>query len=124
MAGILSNESGTYDVYVRPFTPAAPSARSEVAGFKSGGAGPHLAAGRQGVVLPGSGLPDDGAWISREQGISGRHAAALVHRSVEVLTAGWDLSPDGKRFLFVAPPGIGRTIPFTVVLNWAAGLKK
>jgi hypothetical protein len=40
------------------------------------------------------------------------------------LTSGWDLSPDGKRFLFAAPPGSGRTIPFTVVLNWAAGLKK
>jgi hypothetical protein len=36
----------------------------------------------------------------------------------------WDLSPDGKRFLFAAPPGGGRVIPFTVVLNWAAGLKK
>ena len=35
----------------------------------------------------------------------------------------WDISPDGKRFLFVAPRTAGRTIPFTVVLNWAAGLK-
>jgi hypothetical protein len=40
------------------------------------------------------------------------------------LSSGWDLSPDGKRFLFVAPPNNVRTIPFTVVLNWAAGLKK
>jgi hypothetical protein len=40
------------------------------------------------------------------------------------LVAGWDISPDGKRFLFIAPPNTGRTIPFTVVLNWAAGLKK
>jgi hypothetical protein len=40
------------------------------------------------------------------------------------LYEGWDLSPDGKRFLFVAPPGAGHTIPFTVVLNWAAGLTK
>jgi hypothetical protein len=36
----------------------------------------------------------------------------------------WDVSPDGKRFLFAAPPSAGRSIPFTVVLNWAAGLKK
>jgi hypothetical protein len=41
-----------------------------------------------------------------------------------VLHEGWDLSPDGKRFLFAAPPGGTRTIPFTVVLNWQAGLKK
>jgi hypothetical protein len=37
--------------------------------------------------------------------------------------AGWDVAPDG-RFLFAAPPGSDRVIPFTVVLNWAAGLKK
>ena len=37
---------------------------------------------------------------------------------------GWDLSPDGKRFLFAAPPNTGHVIPFTVVLNWAADLKK
>ena len=38
--------------------------------------------------------------------------------------AGWDLAPDAKRFLFIAAPGGGRTVPFTVVLNWAAALKK
>ena len=40
------------------------------------------------------------------------------------LTAGWDLAPEGKRFLFVGSPNAGYTTPFTVVLNWAAGLKK
>ncbi|HWS98118.1 MAG TPA: hypothetical protein VN620_16765, partial [Candidatus Methylomirabilis sp.] len=38
--------------------------------------------------------------------------------------ASYDISPDGKRFLFLAAPGQGHVIPFTVVLNWAAGLKK
>jgi len=38
--------------------------------------------------------------------------------------SGWDLSPDGKRFLLPAPPNSGRVIPFTVIVNWAAGLKK
>jgi len=37
---------------------------------------------------------------------------------------GWDVAPDGKRFLLVASPNGGRTAPFTVVLNWQAGLKK
>jgi hypothetical protein len=40
------------------------------------------------------------------------------------LTTSWDLSPDGKRFLFAAPPNTGRVIPFTVIVNWAASLKK
>jgi hypothetical protein len=36
----------------------------------------------------------------------------------------WDVAPDGKRFLFPVPaPGQDAT-PFTVVLNWQAGLKK
>jgi len=37
---------------------------------------------------------------------------------------GWDIDPSGKRFVMAAPPGTARAIPFTVVLNWAAGLKK
>jgi hypothetical protein len=36
------------------------------------------------------------------------------------LSISWDLSPDGKHFLFVAPPNTGRVVPFTVILNWAA----
>jgi Tol biopolymer transport system component len=35
----------------------------------------------------------------------------------------WSPSPDGKRFLFVAPT-TQEGVPFTVVLNWQAGLKK
>jgi len=38
--------------------------------------------------------------------------------------AGWDLAPDGKRFLFVAPPNGAGAAPFEVVLNWATALKK
>ena len=41
-----------------------------------------------------------------------------------VLDYGWDVAPDGKRFLLLATPGDGRTIPFTVMINWAAALKK
>jgi hypothetical protein len=37
---------------------------------------------------------------------------------------GWDLAPDGKRFLFITPPSGARAAPFTVVLNWATALKK
>jgi len=39
-------------------------------------------------------------------------------------TLGWDLAPDGKRFLFVASPNGARAAPFEVVLNWATALKK
>jgi hypothetical protein len=38
----------------------------------------------------------------------------------------WDVSSDGKRFLMAAPAGANSSAPapFTVVLNWQAGLKK
>jgi hypothetical protein len=35
----------------------------------------------------------------------------------------WAPSPDGKRFLFLVPEN-QEVAPFTVVLNWQAGLKK
>jgi hypothetical protein len=39
-------------------------------------------------------------------------------------TFGWALSLKGDRFLFVEEPGGSHTIPFTMKLNWAAGLKQ
>ena len=35
-----------------------------------------------------------------------------------------DVTADGKRFLLVTPVGPSASAPFTVVLNWMAGLKK
>ena len=35
-----------------------------------------------------------------------------------------DMAADGKRFLLVTPVGPSASAPFTVVLNWTAGLKK
>ena len=35
----------------------------------------------------------------------------------------WAPSPDGKRFLFLVPDPQGE-VPFTIVLNWQAALKK
>jgi Tol biopolymer transport system component len=36
----------------------------------------------------------------------------------------WDVTPDGKRFLFTAPMAQSAQAPFTVVLNWQAVLRK
>ena len=35
----------------------------------------------------------------------------------------WDLTPDGNRFLFLAPAEQATQAQFMVVLNWQAGLK-
>ena len=41
-----------------------------------------------------------------------------------VVASGFDFTADGKQFLIAAQQGAGTPAPFTVVLNWRAGLKK
>jgi hypothetical protein len=36
----------------------------------------------------------------------------------------WDVDPDGSRFLFATSATETSKMPFTVILNWQAGLKK
>jgi len=36
----------------------------------------------------------------------------------------WDVTPDGKRFLFWKPPATVEDSPITVVMNWWAELGK
>ena len=53
--------------------------------------------------------------------------AGTSHRMITApppMATGWAIAPDDKRFVFTAPVNGGRTAPFTVILNWAAGLKK
>jgi hypothetical protein len=47
-----------------------------------------------------------------------------VFNAPSLANSGWDLAPDGKRFLCIASANGARAAPFTVVLNWQAGLKK
>ena len=37
---------------------------------------------------------------------------------------GWDVTPDGKRFLMIKPPAISSTGQVTVVLNWFEELRR
>jgi len=38
--------------------------------------------------------------------------------------SGFDVSPDGKRFLLVVPLEQAANPPMTVVVNWHAGVKR
>lgn len=62
--------------------------------------------------------------IETSKGFQAGTPRRLLTGPLGAANIGWDLSPDGKRLLFTTPSNAGRTIPFTVVLNWAAGLKK
>jgi hypothetical protein len=60
--------------------------------------------------------------VTTDGGFHAGSPRSLSVVSTLAYNVGWGLSGDGKKFLFVAPPN--RIIPFTVILNWAAGLKK
>jgi Tol biopolymer transport system component/predicted Ser/Thr protein kinase len=121
-----SQESGNPEIYVRPFSPDAEGSGSS---------------GAKWMVSKGGGLfprwRDDGKEILYAAFV-GQMAAVEVNTSKgfdfgvprrlavapPVLGVGWTMTGDAKRFLFVAPPRAGEATPFTVVLNWQAGLKK
>jgi hypothetical protein len=48
--------------------------------------------------------------------------AQIAHNAVASQVFGWDVAPDGKRFLI--DTATTSTEPVTVVLNWTAELKK
>ena len=120
----VSNESGRNEVYVRSFS--------------LNSAGTAVEAGGKWLVSNGPG--NDPTWRSDGRELYYRAGQKLM--AVEIATspvfragkpqplglvipqgAGWDATGDGKRFL-VAAPKSSRPEPYTVVLNWQAGLKK
>ena len=121
-----SDESGTFESYVRPFTPEAPAGTgAKWLVSKGGGALPlwrpdgkelfYLALTNQVMAVD----------IDTSKGFqAGTPRRMFTSPVLTGPTVRWDVSPDGKRFLFAAPPSASHVIPFTVVLNWAAGLRK
>ncbi len=122
----MSNESGNYEVYVRPFIPNASEDLPAV--------------GTQRMISRDGGLYPQWRHDSKELYYSTpNRAVAAVEIPVspdlhagepEILfqvptgIGGWDVSRDGKHFLFVVMTDQGTSPPFNVVLNWQAGLKK
>ena len=120
-----SNESGIFESYVRPFTPEAPAGTgAKWLVSKGGGVRPIWRPDGKElfyITLANQVMAVD---IDTSKGFQAGTPRRRFANPPSALSTGWDLSPDGKRFLFVAPPNTGRAIPFTVVLNWEAGLKK
>jgi Tol biopolymer transport system component/tRNA A-37 threonylcarbamoyl transferase component Bud32 len=119
-----SNESGAFEPYVRPFSPEA-SAGATAAKWKvSKGTGENprwRADGKE--LFYTTNLRPMAVDIDTSKGFQAGTPRRLFAAPPPVVDVGWDVAPDGS-FLFVAAPGDARTIPFTVVLNWAAALKK
>jgi serine/threonine-protein kinase len=126
----VSNESGSYELYVRPFdgnaAPGAPLAGGGKVMVSKGGAN------RAGAVWRPDGrelfyLAPDGSLMSVKLNTQPTFSPAgppevLFKLSRE--TSYFDVSADGERFLVSVPVGKGASSPpYKVVLNWTAALK-
>ena len=121
-----SNESGVSEIYVQPFSPNdAPSSSSPGGKWMVSRGGGNFsrwsADGKELFYTQG------GAIMAVDVTVDKIFHAGIPHKlfdSPGVLN-GFDITRDGKRFLFVAAPqSAGAPVPFTVLLNWQAGLKK
>jgi Tol biopolymer transport system component len=125
----VSDESGHFEIYVRAFSPDSAGAVS-VAGGKwlistNGGTAPRWRGDGKELYY----LTLDGKLMAVEVTTNpmfrpGTPRVLFQAPQVQLsVVTFWDLTADGKRFLFPAPLGQSAT-PFTVVLNWQAALKK
>jgi Tol biopolymer transport system component len=123
-----SDESGHYEVYVRRFSPD-PAATASTAGGKwqvsyGGGSRPrwsldgkelyYLTLDGKVMVVP----------VVTDPVFQPGAPKLLFQAPVQAGRALGDYTVDGKRFLFPAPVEQTAQAPFTVVLNWQAGLRK
>jgi Tol biopolymer transport system component len=123
----LSTESGSTEVYTRPFT--APGSRSPGAAtgkwqVSKGGAQnttPFWRADGKELYYRGP----TGALMAVDVNASPTFQSGAPHRLFDVLAASpLDAAADGKRFLAGLPQQESGPQAITVVLNWQAGLKK
>ena len=124
----VSDESGRNEVYVRTFSPATATTGSDTGGkwliSTAGGTEPrwrgdgkelyYLAPDNMMMAVEISANPAFSAGVPKSLFQAPRYPSFISENH-------WDVTRDGKRFLFAAQ---STQAPFTVVLNWQAGLKK
>ncbi|MGD0956543.1 MAG: protein kinase [Candidatus Acidiferrales bacterium] len=125
-----SDESGKDEIYVRPFEVTSVAGSSAdgkpVAGkwmvSKDGGTSPLWRGDGREIFF----LSPDGMATAVDISTSGGFQAGTPKPLFKVPTGVlfWDVSADGKRFLMPAPSTSNVQRPFTLVLNWQAGLSK
>jgi Tol biopolymer transport system component len=121
-----SDESGNDEIYVREFSSGSAQGSGDAAGkrliSKAGGTGPRWRGDGKELFY----VAPDGKLMSVD--ISARPAfQAGAPRALFQLPPGFigsDVTADGRRFLVGVPVAQSASVPFTVVLNWQAPLKK
>jgi eukaryotic-like serine/threonine-protein kinase len=126
-----SDESGRSEIYVRTFSPDSTAAASDTGGkwliSIGGGNQPRWRVDGKELYY----LSPDRKLMAVEITAKAEFQAGVAKLLFQApLGFGlgsegqWDVAPDGKRFLFPSPTDQLSAAPFTVVLNWQAGLKK
>jgi Tol biopolymer transport system component/predicted Ser/Thr protein kinase len=120
----LTLESGSPQIYVTPFAPdAGPGSGAKWLISKGGGLRPLWGPDGKELFYLTLNLQVMAVDIDTSKGFQAGTPHRLFTASPLVIQAGWDFDAVRKRFLMATPPGSGRVIPFTVVLNWATDLK-
>jgi len=123
-----SDESGRDEVYVRTFAPETSAAASDEGKWLisiGGGSEPRWRSDGKELYY----LAPDRKVMALEVTTNSKFMAGVPKAlfpaplRTATFTYSWDVTPDGKRFLFPTPAE-QREAPFTVVLNWQAALKK
>ena len=122
----VSNQSGANEVYVRAFATdfsgGSASAGGSVLVSRSGGTAPRWRGDGKELFY----LAPNGKMMAVEV-MAGQEFRVGTPTPLFQAPPGaivGDVTADGKRFLLVTPVGQSVSAPFTVVLNWTAGLKK
>jgi len=126
-----SDKSGRNEIYVRTFTPDSPSAASDTGGkwliSTAGGANPRWGEDGKELYYVGADGKLMAVDIVTNPVFQAGVPKALFQTPLPPTSAArepWAATPDGKRFLLLAPAGQIGQASFTVVLNWQAALKK
>jgi serine/threonine protein kinase/Tol biopolymer transport system component len=119
-----SSESGQFDVYVQPFPGPGPKVRVSPAG---GGEPRWRADGKEIFYLTPDGTMMAAPIKTTATTIESGTPQLLFKTPIAAVQLTLDqyaVTSDGQRFLIQVPTGNAGQAPITVVLNWAAGLKK
>jgi Tol biopolymer transport system component len=122
-----SNESGAYQVFVRPF-PDAAGGKSQISTV--GGLHPRWRRDGRELYYYEPGGPIVAVAVRTDRNFEVGASTPLFRPPWGrfALPAGaaypYDVTPDGQRFLVMAPPDAMSSQPITVVLNWSSALRR
>ncbi len=120
LVAYVSNESGQNEVYVQEF----PEPRSKWQVSTGGGSDPHWRADGREIFYRSPTAQIMSVPVHDGDGFTAGTPAVLFQARLQpaIVRSLYRPSPDGQRFLTLAPLGRDSILPTTVVLNWPAGL--